>query len=148
MDRTRGLIPGCPTPTKNGQQVHLCDPLRWGRRRLGSTLAELARRSGVSASQLSRIERGEVTAPRCSSGSRKTETSFVKIGGLCSATRSSLRSRGANCAAPHSDLGADRSCNLCTVRSSGAGSSLMPTPTQSAFLGCSGSTIVVMNQPK
>ncbi|MEG8017845.1 helix-turn-helix transcriptional regulator [Sphingomonas sp. LR55] len=36
------------------------ESLRWGRRRLGWTLAELARRSGVSASQLSRIERGQV----------------------------------------------------------------------------------------
>lgn len=60
LDRTRGLIPGCPTPPQDGQQVYLSESLRWGRRRLGWTLAELARRSGVSASRLSRIERGQV----------------------------------------------------------------------------------------
>jgi len=55
-----GPHPRMPDTTQDGQQVYLCDSLRWGRRRLGSTLVELARRSGVSASQLSRIERGEV----------------------------------------------------------------------------------------
>lgn len=55
-----GSHPRMPDTPQDGQQVYLCESLRWGRRRLGWTLAELARRSGVSASQLSRIERGQV----------------------------------------------------------------------------------------
>lgn len=55
-----GPSPRTPNTEQDGQQADLCDNLRWGRRRLGWTLAELARRSGVSASQLSRIERGQI----------------------------------------------------------------------------------------
>lgn len=54
-----GPSPRTPNTDQDGQQADLCDTLRWGRRQLGWTLAELARRSGVSASQLSRIERGQ-----------------------------------------------------------------------------------------
>jgi transcriptional regulator with XRE-family HTH domain len=54
-----GPYPRTPDTAQDGQQADLCDTLRWGRRRLGWTLAELARHSGVSASQLSRIERGQ-----------------------------------------------------------------------------------------
>lgn len=57
----QGPCPRTPNTDQDGQQADLCDTLRWGRRQLGWTLAELARRSGVSASQLSRIERGQAT---------------------------------------------------------------------------------------
>ncbi|MGN8000488.1 helix-turn-helix domain-containing protein [Sphingomonas sp. 22176] len=60
----RGPNPGVSSRTPNtwqeNQRANLCDPLRQGRRELRWTLAELARRSGLSASQLSRIERGQI----------------------------------------------------------------------------------------
>lgn len=56
-----GPYPRTPNTDQDGRLANLCDALRWGRRRLGWTLAELARRSGVSASQLSRIERGQAS---------------------------------------------------------------------------------------
>lgn len=56
-----GPYPRTPNTAQDGEQADLCDALRWSRRRLGWTLAELARRSGVSASQLSRIERGQAS---------------------------------------------------------------------------------------
>jgi len=55
-----GPHPVTPNTYQEQQQAELCEDLRWGRRRLGWTLADLGRRSGISASQLSRIERGQV----------------------------------------------------------------------------------------
>ncbi|MET3726416.1 helix-turn-helix domain-containing protein [Sphingomonas trueperi] len=49
-----------PNTWQEGQRANLCTALRQGRQELGWTLAELARRSGLSASQLSRIERGQI----------------------------------------------------------------------------------------
>ncbi len=55
-----GPHPRTPNTWQEGQQASLCAALRQERRELGWTLAELARRSGLSASQLSRIERGQI----------------------------------------------------------------------------------------
>lgn len=59
MENT-GPHPRTPNTWQEGHQASLCAGLRRERRELGWTLAELARRSGLSASQLSRIERGQI----------------------------------------------------------------------------------------
>jgi len=55
-----GPHPRTPNTWQEGQQASHCAALRRERRELGWTLAVLARRSGLSASQLSRIERGQI----------------------------------------------------------------------------------------